>query len=142
VYTVTSTTTPGPARGTDRPVSELVSDVSELVSRLVRDELRLAKVELTEKGKRAGAGAGMFAAAGLVAFLGVATLVAFLVLVLALAMPAWVSALVVGVVLLAAAGGIALAGRGQVRKATPPAPEEAIENVKRDVETVKERAHR
>jgi uncharacterized membrane protein len=104
--------------------------------------MRLAQAELQEKGKRAGIGAGMFGASGLVAFFGAATLIAAAILALATAVDAWLAAVIVGVVLLAVAGVAALMGKKQVEQATPPAPEQTIESVKRDVQTVKEGARR
>jgi uncharacterized membrane protein YqjE len=116
---------------------ELVSRLSQDMSQLVRDELRLAQAELTEKGKRAGIGAGMFGAAGVLALYGVGVLLATIVLALALAMPAWLAALIVTVVLFAAAGVVALMGKKQVAQAVPPVPERTVENVKRDVQAVR-----
>ena len=124
---------------TDEPtVGALVNQFSEQTSRLVRDEMRLATAELTQKGKSAGMGAGLFGGAGLFAFLGLATLVACAVLALALAVAAWLSALIVAVVLFVIAGIAALLGRTKVRQATPPQPTRAMDSVKRDVEEVKE----
>ncbi|HEX4815879.1 MAG TPA: phage holin family protein [Nonomuraea sp.] len=120
----------------------LVNDLSDQVSRLVKDELRLARMELTEKGKRAGLGAGLFGAAGTIAFLGGATLVAAVVLLLALVMPGWVAALIVAVVLFAIAAVLGLVGRKQVKQAAPPIPAETIASVKADVDMVKEKAAR
>ncbi|MEU4577510.1 phage holin family protein [Nonomuraea sp. ATR24] len=121
---------------------KLVNDLSEQVSRLVKDELRLARLELTEKGKRAGFGAGMFGAAGLVAFFGGAVLVAAVVMLLALVMPAWVAAAIVGVVLLIVAALLGLAGKSKVKQATPPVPTETIASLRADVDAVKEGARR
>jgi len=126
----------------DRPTAELVKDVSELVPRLVRQEFDLARAELSEKGKRAGAGAGLLGGSGVVGWFGVATLVAAAVLGLAEAMPAWAAALVVATVLLAVAGVMALLGRSQMRRAVPPVPTEAVASTKEDVRAVKESAHR
>jgi uncharacterized membrane protein YqjE len=123
----------------NRSVGQLVSDLSAQLSRLVRDEMRLATLELQRKGKRLGAGAGLFGAAGIIALLGVATLIAAAVLALALVLPGWAAALVVGIALLVVAGLAALVGRGQVRDGTPPVPEEAAASVGEDVKTVKER---
>ncbi|MEH1123076.1 phage holin family protein [Micromonospora sp. CPCC 206061] len=122
--------------------AELVRDAAEQISRLVRDELALAKAEMTEKGKRAGIGAGLFGGGGLIALYGVAGLLTTVVLALAEAMPAWLAALIVTVVLFAVAAVLALLGRRHVQQATPPVPEQAIDSVKADIEQVKERAHR
>lgn len=126
----------------DRSVGDLVQRLSQQTATLVRQEMRLAQVELQEKGKRAGVGAGMFGGAGLVALYGVGAVVAAVIMLLATAIEPWISALIVGVVLLAAAGLLALLGRRQVDQATPPKPERAIESVQDDLEYVKERAQR
>jgi Putative Actinobacterial Holin-X, holin superfamily III len=127
---------------TSRSTSDLVRDVTELVPRLVREELALAKAELSDKGKHAGVGVGLFGGGGLFAFFGLAVLIAAAVLGLAEAVPAWVSALIVGAVLLVLAGVLALAGRSQVSQAVPPMPSEAVESTKHDVQAVKESARR
>jgi uncharacterized membrane protein YqjE len=123
----------------DRSVAQLVQDMTEQVRRLVRDELRLAVEELRRKGKRAGVGAGLTGVAGLLAFFGGATLVACAVLALALVVPGWAAALIVGAVLLAVAGIAALTGTKQLKKATPPVPEEAMTGVRQDVDVVRQR---
>jgi uncharacterized membrane protein YqjE len=125
------------SRRSDEPLGALAHRLSEQIPELVRSELRLAQAELTEKGKRAGLGIGMFSAAGLLAFLGISTLVATAVLLLALVRPAWAAALIVAVLLFAGAGVVALMGKKEVEQATPPAPERTIANVKEDVATVK-----
>ncbi|MEA2189859.1 MAG: hypothetical protein QOK16_4870 [Solirubrobacteraceae bacterium] len=126
---------------TDRPVSELIQRASQQTATLVRDEIRLAQLELQEKGKRLGIGAGMLGGAGLVAVFGVGALVAALILALATVLDAWLAALLVAVGLLALAGMLALTGKGKLEQATPPVPEEAIESTKHDVETIKEHVH-
>lgn len=125
----------------DVSTGELVGRLTEQTSRLVRDEVALAKVEMTEKAKHAGLGAGLFSAAGLIAVFGVGALVATAILVLALVLPAWLAALIVAVLLFVAAGVAALLGRNQVSGATPVTPQETIDSVRRDVEEVKERRH-
>ena len=130
------TVTPS-GRASDEPIGALVHRLSEQIPELVRSELRLAQAELTEKGKRAGLGIGMFSAAGLLAFLGLSTLVATFVLLLDLVLPAWAAALIVAAVLFAGAGVVALVGKKEVEQATPPAPERTIANVREDVATVK-----
>ncbi|GAA1788474.1 phage holin family protein [Planosporangium flavigriseum] len=121
-----------------RSTAELVKLASEQVTHLVRDELRLAQLELSRKGKQAGVGAGMLGAAGIVAFYGGAGLLATVVLLLALVMPAWLATLIVGVVLMAIAGVMAMLGRAQVKKATPPVPRRTVDSLKEDIETVSE----
>jgi uncharacterized membrane protein YqjE len=124
------------------PIGELVKQLSEQTSTLVRNELKLAQLEMQEKGKRAGVGAGLFGGAGLVALFGAGTLIAAVVLLLATALAPWLAALIVAVVLLAIAGIAALMGKKQVEQAVPPAPEQAIQSTKRDVDEVKGRAGR
>jgi hypothetical protein len=120
--------------------ADLVKLAGEQLSQLVREELALARAEMTVKAKRAGTGAGLFGAAGILALYGLAALLTTLVIVLDLVMPLWLATLIVTVVLLAAAGVMALVGRGQVREATPPVPEQAVDSVKADLHTVTEAA--
>ncbi|MBW3607237.1 MAG: phage holin family protein [Actinobacteria bacterium] len=133
---------PGRSDPADLPVSELLKRASEQTSQLVREELRLAQLEMQQKGKQAGIGAGMLGGAGIVALFGVAVLIATLVLLLATAMEAWLAALIVAVVLLAAAGGMALTGKNQVAEAAPPKPEQAIDSVHDDIDEIKARSAR
>lgn len=126
----------------DASAGELVSQLSDQVSRLVRDELKLAQAELSSKGKKAAIGGGLFGGAGVVGVFAVGTLVACAVLGLATALSAWLAALTVGAVLLIVAGGLALTGKKEVSAATPPLPAEAIHGVKQDVRTIKEARQR
>jgi len=121
----------------EQQIGTLVAQLSSDVSRLVRDELQLAKVELKDKGKEAGLGIGLFGGAGTVALYGVGALVAAAILGLATAVPAWLSALIVAVVLFAVAAVAALLGKRHVAQATPPMPEHAVENVQEDLEALK-----
>lgn len=127
---------------TEQSLNELVQRLSSQTASLVRKEIRLAQLELQEKGKRAGIGAGMFGGSGLVALYGVGALIAAAILALATAVTPWLAALIVAVVFFAVAGVLALTGKQQVQQATPPAPEAAIESVQADVDAVKERAGR
>lgn len=120
-----------------RSTSELVQQMSEQVTTLVRDELALARIEMVNKGKRAGTGAGLLGGAGVLALYGLGALFVTIGAALALVMPVWVAALIVTVVLFAAAGVAALIGKGQVKQALPPEPVAARESGKRDVEAVK-----
>ena len=123
--------------GTDQSTSELVQKASEQISRLVKDEIALAKAELTEKGKHAGIGVGLFGGGGVLALYGVGALFATLIIVLDLFLPLWLAALIVTVVLFAAAGVLALLGKKQVTQAVPPEPSDAIASAKADVDEVK-----
>jgi hypothetical protein len=128
----------GPA--SEASLAELVKQLSEQSSRLARQEVELAKAELAVKGKRAGIGAGMFGGAGMLGFYAVGALVATAILALATAITAWLSALIVAVVLAAIAGVLALQGKTKVQQATPPVPEQATESVKEDVQWAKTKA--
>jgi membrane protein len=121
----------------DQSVGELVQQLSQQTAALVRQEMRLATVELQEKGKRAGVGAGMFGGAGVVALYGVGALIAAAILGIGTFLEPWIAAVIVGVVLLAVAGILALTGKKQVEQAGPPVPEQALESTKRDVDEVK-----
>jgi Putative Actinobacterial Holin-X, holin superfamily III len=121
---------------------ELIKTMTEQMSTLVRDEMKLAQLEMTRKGKQAALGAGMFGASGLVAFYGVGCLLACAIIAISGVVAAWLAALIVGAALLAAAGVAALLGKQRISKATPPLPEQAVADVKADVEEIKEHAHR
>jgi hypothetical protein len=124
----------------DRPVGELLKELSEQTTTLVRQELELAKLELTQKGKKAGIGAGMFGGAGIVGFYAVGALTACLILALATAVEGWLAALIVAAVYGAVAGVLALSGKSKVKQAVPPTPEQAVDSVKEDVQWTKSRA--
>ncbi len=124
----------------ERPVGDLVKDATEQAQRLIRQEVELAKVELTEKGKKAGIGAGMFGGAGLFGLFAFAALTAAIIGAVDLAVPFWAAALIVAAVYGAIAGALALTGKNKVQEATPPLPEQAVDNVKEDVAWTKQRA--
>jgi uncharacterized membrane protein YqjE len=132
----------GRAAGQDPTVGELARQLPEQISRLVREELRLAQLEMTQKGKRAGIGAGMLGGGGVVALYGVAAVLAAAILALALVLPAWASALIVGGALLAVSAALAGLGRKRVQQAMPPVPQQAQASVEADVEEIKERVQR
>jgi MFS family permease len=138
-----------PPTGADRTddlstasTGELVQRLSAQLSELVRRELDLARTELATKGKRAGAGAGLAGAGGVVALFGVGALIASAIAGLATVVPVWLSALIVGVVLLLVAGVLALVGRSRLREAAPPVPEQAVRGVQDDVAAVKNAVRR
>ncbi|MFE2281249.1 phage holin family protein [Streptomyces sp. NPDC059454] len=126
----------------EHSVGELVGQATEQISRLARQEVALAKEELAEKGRRAGRGGGMLGAAGAFGYAGLLALAGTGVAALDLVLPLWAAALIVTGLLFAIAGVLALAGRGQLRRATPPKPERTLGSVKADVEEIKGRAHR
>ena len=119
----------------------LVHQLSQQIPELVRSEIRLAQAEVAEKGKRAGVGIGMFSFAGLLAFFALAALVTTAILGLANVVDAWLAALIVALVLLAAAAVAGLMGKNKVGEATPAAPERAIHGIKEDIATVKGERH-
>ena len=120
-----------------KPLAELGGDLARQITNLVHHEIELARAEMSEKGKRAGLGAGMFGAAGALAAFAFGCVTACFVAALQLAMPVWLAALIVGVVYLVVAGVLALTGRRQISQATPPVPSEAMESTKEDVEWLK-----
>ena len=128
--------------GQKASTGQLVKQLSEEVSQLVRDELRLATAEMTGKAKKGAMGAGLFGSSGVLALYGAGCLIACVIIALAGVMRPWLAALIVGLVLFAVAGAAALAGRSELKKATPPIPSQAAESVKADVEQIKESAHR
>jgi uncharacterized membrane protein YqjE len=119
------------------PIRELLKRLSQESSQLVRQEIELAKAELAVKGRKAGAGAGMLGAAGVVGLLALGALTAFFILLLDGALANWLAALIVTIAYAAIAGVLALRGRDRVREASPPVPEQTIETVKEDVEWAK-----
>ncbi|MEU1602752.1 phage holin family protein [Micromonospora matsumotoense] len=125
-----------PRTGSEPSTAELVQRATEQVSRLVRDELALARAELTQKGRHAGIGIGLFGGGGALALYGLGALVAAAILLLALVLPAWAAALIVAVVLFLIAGVLALVGKKQVSQAVPPMPEATVRSVRADVDTV------
>lgn len=124
----------------DTSVGQLVSQLSTQTSRLVRDEMRLAQQEFRESAKHAGIGAGLLSVAGLLAALGLATLIASAVAALSLVLPLWAAALIIGAVLLGAAGVAGLISKKQVEQ-TSPVPRRTVDNVKQDIDEVKEARH-
>jgi MFS family permease len=134
--------TPGERRSdeSDRPISDLIKQLSEQSSTLVRKEMELARAEMRQKGKAAGLGAGMFGGAGLFAVLALGALTACFILALAEAMDGWLAALIVTAAYGAIAGVLALIGKSKVQEATPPVPEQTKDSVREDLERTKERA--
>ncbi len=124
----------------DRSIAELLRQLSDQTSTLVRQELDLAKAELTVKAKQAGKGAGMFGGAGVLGLYGVGALTACVILALSTAVAGWLAALIVAVVYCAIAGVLALTGKNKVQEGVPPVPERTMESVKEDVQWTKQRA--
>ena len=131
-----------PRPRSEQGVGELVAQASQQISDLIRQELRLAMIEVKDKGRHAGKGARMFGGAGVVALYGGAALVLAAIAALALTLPLWAAALIIGVILLIVAAVLALAGRGQVKQAMPPLPREAMDSTRQDVTKIRERVRR
>lgn len=138
----TAAQVPSQGKGMEPSTAELLTRLSAQSTELVRKEIELAKVELTEKAKHLGVGAGLFSTAGLLALYGLGAAIATAMIALAIVLPWWLSALIVTVLLFAAAGVAALVGKKQVQQGTPPTPEHAIASTRLDVEEVKEASHR
>jgi len=119
---------------------ELLKDLSEQSTTLIRQEIELAKAEMTAKGKQVGIGAGAFGGAALVGLYAVGALTAAIILALSTAVDGWLAALIVGVVYAAVAGVLALVGKNKTQAGAPPVPERAISSTKEDVEWAKTRA--
>jgi Putative Actinobacterial Holin-X, holin superfamily III len=119
---------------------ELVSQLTAQTSRLVRDEIRLALKEFQASAKHAGVGAGLFSVAGVLALFGIATLIAAAVAAIAIVLPVWAAALIVGVALLVVGGIAAVIGKRQVQEASP-VPQQTVANVKEDIQEVKDARH-
>ncbi|MFI6266376.1 phage holin family protein [Micromonospora sp. NPDC051006] len=122
--------------GSEPSTAELVQRATEQVSRLVRDELALAKAELTQKGKHAGIGLGLLGSGGALAFYGLGALCITVGLLLDLVLPGWAAALIVAAGLFLVAGIMALVGALQVRRAVPPVPAATVRSLRADVDTV------
>jgi uncharacterized membrane protein YqjE len=122
----------------DQPIGELLKQLSEETSTLVKQELALARAELEQQGKRAGLGAGMLGGAGVAGLLTLGSLTAVVIALLATAMDTWLAALIVTVVWAAVAGVLALQGRSKIQQATPPVPQ-TVDTVKEDVQWAKTR---
>ncbi|MFE5325560.1 phage holin family protein [Embleya sp. NPDC056575] len=132
-----------PSRGNSQEsMGNLVSRASLQISELVREEMRLARAEMTQKGKRLGVGGGLFGGAGVVGVLAAQALVVTVVAALALLLPVWASALITAALLAAVAAGMAAGGKKQIAKAGIPAPEQTVDSFRADVAVIKEKAHR
>jgi hypothetical protein len=126
----------------ERSTADLVKLLSEQISVLVRDELKLAQLEMTRKGKQAGVGAGMLGGGGLIALYALGCLIACAIIAIAGVVAAWLAALIVGVALLAVAAIAALVGKSRLQKAASPVPQQSVARIKTDMDVIKERARR
>ncbi len=127
------------ANGSDlkeRPIGELLKELSQQTATLVRQEMELAKAEVTTQGKKAGLGAALFGGAGVIGLATLGAFTTFLILLLAEAMPGWAAALIVTVVYGIVAAVLVMRGKHKVQDATPPAPQ-TVETLKEDIEWAK-----
>jgi phage-related minor tail protein len=137
-------TPPGATRAAAQPdpaqasTGELIGQLSEQLTKLVRDEVRLAQAEVTQKAKKLGVGIGLFGGAGVVALLGVGALVTAAILALTLVLPGWAGGLIVAAVLFLVACVLALLGKKDVQQAAPPLPTDTLASVQADIDTVKQ----
>jgi hypothetical protein len=126
----------------EHTTGQLLTVLSEQASELIRDELKLARLEMASKGKQTALGAGMFGISGVIALYGAGCLLACAIIAVSGAVAAWLAALIIGAALLAAAGGAALLGKRRLARAAPPVPEQAVASVRADIGEIKERTHR
>jgi hypothetical protein len=121
----------------ERPLPELLKQLSQETTQLLRQEIELAKAEVSEKGRKAGAGAGLFGGAGAVGLLAAGALTACFIIALSEVMHPALAALLVAVVYGAIAAVLAIQGRQKVKEAAPPVPRQTVETVKEDVQWAK-----
>lgn len=132
---------PDAPREADRPIGELLRELGDEISTLVRQEIALAKAEMSEKAKPVVASAGMFGGTALLALGAFGAATAFLIAgIAALGLPVWAAALIVTVVYGAVAGVLAMMGKKKLQEAAPLIPEQTAQSVKEDIEWAKTRA--
>jgi hypothetical protein len=121
----------------ERSLGELFGDLTRQLSALMRQEIRLAKTEMTDTVSTAGKNVGFIAAGGALAYAGLLAIIAGIVLALALAIPAWLSALIVGIVV-AIIGGLLIWKGVNTLRSTDMAPHETVETIQEDARWAKE----
>jgi hypothetical protein len=132
-----STTPPEPR---EKPIGELLGDLGDQLTTLIRQELALARAELAQKGREAGMGLGLIGAAAVIGLAALGSFTTFLIVIIAKALPLWGAALLVAGVMAAVAGLLALRGRDRLNRGAPPVPEQTLDTVKEDVAWAKTRA--
>jgi cytochrome c biogenesis protein CcdA len=125
-----------------RSTTQLISDLSDQLTRLIRAEMRLAQQEVSQKAKQAGMGVAMFGIAAVAGLFGLGTLIATAVIALDLVLPAWLSALIVAVLLLAVAGAAALLGRSRMQRSSPLIPQQTVGAAREDWSDIREAIRR
>jgi hypothetical protein len=131
---------PDAPREADRPIADLLRELGDEIATLVRQEIALAKTEITEKTKPVAASAGMFGGAALLGLGAFGALTAFLIALLSLELQVWAAALIVAVIYGIAAYVLAQSGKKKLHEAAPLAPEQTAQSVKEDIEWVRTRA--
>jgi uncharacterized membrane protein len=131
---------PDAPREADRPIADLLRELGDEIATLVRQEITLAKTEITEKTKPVAASAGMFGGAALLGLGAFGALTAFLIALLSLALQVWAAALIVAIIYGIVAYVLAQSGKKKLHEAAPLAPEQAAQSVKEDIEWVRTRA--
>lgn len=127
-----------PRAKAERSLATLLSDLAGETVELLRQELALFKAELQEKLSRAGIGAAALAAGALIAYSGWLFLLLAAVFALAIVVPAWAAALIVGVLVLAVGGALALIGKSRMRT-DALTPERTLRSLREDEAWIKER---
>jgi len=121
----------------ERSLGELFSELSRETAALVRQEVALAKSELSEKVSRLGRSAGLIGIGGVLGHAGVLTLVAAIVIILAnVGLPLWASALVVAVLLLVVSYVLTQQGLTGIKR-EPLKPAETIDTLKENAQWAK-----
>jgi len=127
---------------TDRSLSDIVKSLGDDLGRLLRGELALLKSEMRDNVAKIGTGAGFFGTAGIVALFALEFILLALVFdLVAVGLPAWAAALIVGVVLAAVAGVLAMRGKRNVASASV-VPRETIDQIKTDAAAIKDDVQR
>ena len=128
------------ADATGQSTAALIRQASEQVAHLIRDEMRLLRIEMNEKRKRATKGASMLGAAAVIVLYAITVLLAAAVFGLATVLPMWLSALIIGGFMLVIEVILLLIGRSSLKKAVPPVPKDTMDSLKSDIAAVRERA--
>jgi hypothetical protein len=122
---------------TERSLGTIIKELTENLSTLFRSEIALVKLEIKDTVAKLGGGIGMFAAAVFLGLFGLAFLFVTIVLgLVALGVPAWLSTLIVTIVLFIAAGVLAMMGKKKFA-AVQFVPADSVKHIQNDIETIK-----
>ena len=120
----------------ERSIGELFAELSRDTTALFRDEVQLAKAEMSQKASRVGKNVGFLVVGGVVAYTGVLALVAAGIILLGQAVPYWLSAGIVGLVIALVGLFLVVQGANKLRQ-EDPAPRETVETLKEDSQWLK-----